>query len=505
MLTLAQLTSAVEGVLATGGDPGTAVQGLHYDSRHIRPGFLFVAIPGHRTDGHLYLEDAVQRGATAVVIQKEVALPEGVAWIRVKDSRKALADLAARYYGYPSRRLRLFGVTGTNGKTTTTYLLETLLRRAGRSAGLIGTIVDRLGEKTFPAEHTTPESLDLQRLLAWMEQNGAGEVVMEVSSHALALERVRGTEFDVAVFTNLTQDHLDFHADMDAYFACKARLFQELGRGVKAGPKYAVINADDPRAGELISLTKTPVVTYGFRPEAEVRAENVRVEATGSTLEIIYSGKRCALRLNLIGKFNVYNALAAWAVAWQEGLDLNMVARALAEVPGVPGRFERVDAGQDFTVIVDYAHTPDGLQNVLQAARQLTRGKLIVVFGCGGDRDRKKRPLMGEVAARGADFCLITSDNPRSEDPEAIINEILPGVERAGAGEYAVEVDRRRAIARALELARAGDTVVIAGKGHETYQIVQGRVLPFDDRQVAREELERLGYRKEAGGSPCSP
>lgn len=498
MLTLARLVAAVEDVIAAGGDQEIAIQGLHYDSRKVQPGFLFVAIPGLRTDGHLYLQEAVQRGARAVVVEKEVSLPKEVAWLRVRDSRRALADLATCYYGYPSRRLRLFGVTGTNGKTTTTHLIEYLLRQAGRPTGLIGTVVNRLGDKILPAEHTTPESLDLQALLAWMVEAGAQAVAMEVSSHALALERVRGTEFDVAVFTNLTQDHLDFHPDIESYFACKARLFQGLGQGVKSGPKYAVINADDPRADELKALTKVPVITYGFSPEAMVRAEAVRIDRTGSTLEVVYSGKRRTLRLGLIGKFNVYNALAAWAVAWQEGLDPEQVALALAEVSGVPGRFERVEAGQDFAVIVDYAHTPDGLENVLQAARQLTPGRLIVVFGCGGDRDKKKRPLMGEAAARFSDFCIITSDNPRSEEPEAIIAEIIPGVERVKLHGYEVEVDRRRAIARALELANAGDTVVIAGKGHETYQIIKGQVLPFDDREVAREELQRLGFRGKA-------
>ncbi|WP_172839041.1 UDP-N-acetylmuramoyl-L-alanyl-D-glutamate--2,6-diaminopimelate ligase [Thermanaeromonas toyohensis] len=494
MLSLKELSSVVE-VLDRGGDQGVLIRGLHYDSRRVEPGFLFVAVPGFRTDGHLYLKEAAERGAVAAVIQKEVPLPPGISWIRVRDTRMALADLAAYFYGYPSRRLRLFGVTGTNGKTTTTYLIEGLLSQAGRPTGLLGTVANRLGEQVLTTEHTTPESLDLQRLLAWMVDSGAEAVAMEVSSHALALERVRGTEFDVAVFTNLTQDHLDFHRNMEDYFNAKAKLFTSLGEGFKSGFKYAVINSDDLWSPRLIALTKVPVITYGLRTKAMVRAENVKMESTGTFLEVVCAGQRYPLHLKLVGQFNVYNALAAWSVGWQEGLEPHVIADILSRLEGAPGRFEKVEAGQDFTVIVDYAHTPDGLENVLRAARQVTPGRVIVVFGCGGDRDRTKRPLMGEAAAKLSDFCVITSDNPRSEDPEAIIAEILPGVERVKTRDYIVEVDRRRAIARALEMARSGDTVVIAGKGHETYQLIGGKVLPFDDRQVAREELKRLGWK----------
>lgn len=494
MLSLNELSSVVE-VLERGGHQGVPIRGLHYDSRRVEPGFLFVAIPGLRTDGHLYLKEAAERGAVAAVIQKEVPLPPGMSWIRVRDTRKALADLAAHFYGYPSRRLRLFGVTGTNGKTTTTYLIEGLLSQAGRPTGLLGTVVNRLGEQVLTTEHTTPESLDLQRLLAWMADSGAEAVAMEVSSHALKLDRVRGTEFDVGIFTNLTQDHLDFHQSMEDYFNAKAKLFTSLGEGCKLSYKYAVINSDDPWSSRLIALTKVPVITYGLRTEAMVRAENVEMKSTGTFLEVVCAGQRYPLHLKLVGQFNVYNALAAWSVGWQEGLKPELLADILSRLEGAPGRFEKVEAGQDFTVIVDYAHTPDGLENVLRAARKLTPGRVIVVFGCGGDRDRTKRPLMGEAAAKFSDFCVITSDNPRSEDPEAIIAEILPGVERVKTKDFTVEVDRRRAIARALEMARTGDTVIIAGKGHETYQLIGGKALPFDDRQVAREELKRLGWK----------
>ncbi|CEP69517.1 UDP-N-acetylmuramoylalanyl-D-glutamate-2,6-diaminopimelate ligase [Moorella glycerini] len=499
-MTLEELVAAID-VIDRGGDQQVYLAGLHYDSRQVQPGFLFVAIKGFKTDGHLYINDALARGAVAVVLEEEVPLPPGVAWVRVGDSRRALGMLAARFYGYPSHRLRLIGVTGTNGKTTTTHLIQAVLEGAGRPTGLLGTIGNRLGDKVLPTAHTTPEALDLQALLHQLVNLGAQGVVMEVSSHALALHRVEGAEFDVAVFTNLTQDHLDFHRDMEDYFKVKARLFQALGKGVKGGPKYAVINGDDPYSARLITLTPVPVVTYGCSPECQVRARDINLTAGGATCRVTWPGGEVELNLKLTGRFNIYNALAAFTVAWREGLDPVAIVKTLGEVKGVPGRLEQVRQGQPFTVVVDYAHTPDGLENVLQAARQVTTGNLIVVFGCGGNRDRGKRPQMGKAAARLSDYCIITSDNPRDEDPEAIITDILPGVEEVPGARYQVVVDRRRAIAAALAQARPGDMVVIAGKGHETYQIVKGRTLPFDDRQVAREELAALGYTGE--GSSC--
>nr|WP_277998830.1 UDP-N-acetylmuramoyl-L-alanyl-D-glutamate--2,6-diaminopimelate ligase [Moorella sulfitireducens] len=491
-----ELVAAIDTV-DRGGDQQVYLTGLHYDSRQVKPGFLFVAIKGFKTNGHLYIKDALNRGAVAVVLEEEVSLPAGVAWVRVGDSRRALGILAARFYGYPSRRLRLIGVTGTNGKTTTTHLIQAALEGAGRPTGLLGTIANRLGHQVLPATHTTPESLDLQALLHQLVNLGAMEVVMEVSSHALALHRVEGAEFDAAVFTNLTQDHLDFHRDMEDYFQAKARLFAALDQGVKRGPKYAVINGDDPYSTPLRTLTPVTVITYGCGPECQVRARDINLTANGATCRVIWPGGEAGLNLQLTGRFNIYNALAAFTVAWQEGVDPATIVKTLGEVRGVPGRLEQVRQGQPFTVVVDYAHTPDGLENVLRAARQVTRGHLIVVFGCGGNRDRGKRPLMGNVAARLSDYCIITSDNPRDEDPEAIIAEILPGVKEVPGARYQVVADRRRAIAAALARAGRGDMVVIAGKGHETYQIVRGQILPFDDRQVAREELAALGYNGE--------
>lgn len=445
----------------------------------------------------MFINDALNRGAVAVIVEQEVFLPPGVTWIRVCDSRKALAQLAACFYGYPSSKLRLIAVTGTNGKTTTTYLVKAVLEAAGRATGLLGTIGNRLGDRFLKAERTTPESLDLQFILHELVTLKARAAVMEVSSHALALHRVEGTEFDGAVFTNLTQDHLDFHRGMEDYFSSKGRLFTNLAKGVKQGGKYAVINGDDPYGIRMVHLTPVPVITYGCSSACQVRARNISLMPTGAACQVIWPEGAIDLKLRLTGMFNIYNALAAFAVALQEGINPVTAADALSQVSGVPGRFEQVHQGQPFAVIVDYAHTPDGLENILQAARQVTAGRLLVVFGCGGDRDRSKRPLMGQVAARLSDYSIITSDNPRSEEPEAIINDIIPGVEKISGAPYRNIVDRCLAISTALTLARPGDTVVIAGKGHETYQIIKDKTLPFDDRQVAREELAALGYTRE--------
>ncbi len=485
------LLSGLE-ILACGGPTDVAVQEIIYDSRQAVPGSLFVAIKGLSTDGHLYIRDAAARGAVAVVMEREAETPSGMAWVRVPDSRRALSHLAAAFYGHPARRLKLVGVTGTNGKTTTTHLLAAMYRAAGQRVGLIGTVENRIGERVLPVTHTTPESLDLQRLLAEMLEAGVTTVVMEVSSHALKLHRVADCEFDRAVFTNLTQDHLDFHGTLEDYLEAKESLFRGLAGGVKAGPKYAIINGDDARAGRIVAASTGINVTYGFASEADVRAEAVELGPRGSSFVVEGLGARFPLRLRLPGRFNVANALAACTVGLVEGLPVEVITEGLESVRGVPGRFEPVDCGQDFTVVVDYAHTPDGLEQVLRAARPLTAGRLMVVFGCGGDRDRTKRPRMGEVAARLADFTVLTSDNPRSEEPLSIIEEIEAGYRVVRRHGYVVEPDRRAAIRRALEEARSGDMVVIAGKGHETYQIVGQTRIPFDDREVAAATLKEL-------------
>jgi UDP-N-acetylmuramoyl-L-alanyl-D-glutamate--2,6-diaminopimelate ligase len=489
-LLFGELIESLE-VRARGGDPATPVEGITYDSRLVEPGFLFVAVKGFQTDGHLYVEQAVKGGAAAVVIQEEMMLPAGIAWALVPDTRLALAKASARFFGNPSTRLRLVGVTGTNGKTTTAHLIAAVYRAGGSKTGLIGTVYNRIGERILPVTHTTPESFDLQKLLAEMVDEGVDTAVMEVSSHALELERVAGCEYDVAVFTNITRDHLDFHNDMESYLAAKLKLFAGLGQpGGKTGPQYAVVNADDPAAKSVIAAAGGQVYTYGVDRPADVRAKDIRITAGGASFSIDGRWGSCHLALKLTGLFNVYNALAAFTTGAAAGIPLAAVKEALEKVDGVPGRFELVNAGQDFVVIVDYAHTPDGLENVLKTARQITRNRLITVFGCGGDRDRQKRPLMGEIAARYSDFTVLTSDNPRTEDPLEIIKEIEAGVDPAAR--YAVEPDRREAMRLALRMARNGDVVVIAGKGHEDYQIIGTKKIPFDDRQETVKILDEL-------------
>lgn len=475
------------------GDPEVEITSIHYDSRRVKPGGLFVAVPGLKSDGHKFISGAVKAGASAVVVEVPVEVLPGVTVVRVKDSRAALSSLSASFYHQPSTRLRVIGVTGTNGKTTTTHLIEAILKKAGRSVGLLGTIGGRVGERTFPIAHTTPESLELQEILSQMSEAGADLAVMEVSSHALALKRVADCEFDVAVFTNLTQDHLDFHVNMEDYLQAKKLLFARLGQSAaKKDAKYAVINRDDPAVDMFIEAASVPVITYGLNENARVTARQVSIVPRGASFTAVLPDREVAVNLKLTGRFNIYNALAALTVGWMEGVEMDTVKSALEEVTGVPGRFELVDEGQDFAVVVDYAHTPDGLENVLSTAREVTGERLITVFGCGGDRDRGKRPLMGEVASRWSDYVIVTSDNPRTENPGSIIDDILPGLKELPAERHEVVEDRRAAIARALGMARTGDTVVIAGKGHETYQIIGTETFPFDDREVAREVLRRL-------------
>lgn len=474
-------------VVATGGNHATSLRGVAYDSRRVEPGFLFVALKGLRTDGHLYVEEALARGAAGVIVQERVSLPADIPWAQVADTRRALAAVAARFFDHPSRHLRLVGVTGTNGKTTTTHMLAAIYRQRGQ-VGLIGTVYNLIGDRVLPVQHTTPEAVELQKLLREMVDAGITSVVMEVSSHALAMARVEECRFAAAVFTNLTQDHLDFHPTMEDYFAAKARLFRMLP---PSSP--AVINGDDPWGKKLVALSAGKVVTYGLDEACDVRAADIHVQADGVTFNVRSTWGSFPVQLRLTGMFNVYNALAAVACSLAQGFSPDEVRKGLAGLRSVPGRFERVEKGQDFVVIVDYAHTPDGLLNVLRAARGIATGRLMVVFGCGGDRDRSKRPLMGEVAVRNADLTIITSDNPRTEDPLAIIEEIEKGAHRVPGGRYLVEPDRRRAIRAALQIARAGDVVVVAGKGHEDYQIIGEERFPFDDRRVVAELLEETG------------
>ncbi|MBU1670172.1 MAG: UDP-N-acetylmuramoyl-L-alanyl-D-glutamate--2,6-diaminopimelate ligase [Actinobacteria bacterium] len=488
---LSELLEALEEKQVTGlGDPD--ITGLAYDSRSVEPGRAFFCIKGLVTDGHLYAGKAIERGAVALFVERvpEDGIPGDVVMITVKDTRLALALCSAAYYGRPSDALRLVGITGTNGKTTTAFLLEAILRRSGGRTGLIGTVENHITGQVEPVTRTTPESLDLQFLLRRMVDNGAEYVTMEVSSHALELHRVAGCVFDEVVFTNLTQDHLDFHISLEEYFGAKRRLFSEEEFGAD---RRAVINTDDSFGARLRRETALPTLSFGLDPAAEVRAQDVVVTPHGNRFRVEHSGGAIELETALQGRFNVYNCLAAAAVALDMGVDDRSIAGGLQSLQGVPGRFENIDEGQPFTVLVDYAHTPDGVRSLLEACREVTSGRVIVVVGCGGDRDRSKRPLMGRVAVELSDLAIVTSDNPRSEDPEAIIAQILEAI-RGGFGEdrFMVEPDRREAIALALGRARPGDLVVVAGKGHESGQIFSDRVVPFDDRQVARERLREM-------------
>jgi UDP-N-acetylmuramoyl-L-alanyl-D-glutamate--2,6-diaminopimelate ligase len=493
------VTTAGELVAATGGAArivrgaaDTPVTGLATDSRAVRAGDLFAALPGRRADGHRFLGAAAAAGAVALLIEPGHAAdaPAGPVVIEAARLRAALGAMADRFHGHPTGRLRLVGVTGTNGKTTVTWILEAIARAAGRSAGVVGTIVCRWGGAERPADNTTPEAPQLQALLAGMAGDGVEIAALEVSSHALELERLAGCRFAVAVYTNLGRDHLDFHPDLEAYFAAKARLFTEFA------PEASVINLDDPRGAGLAASARGSVITYGRAAAAAVRAEEIAADAAGVRFVIAAEGRRTPVASTLIGGHNVSNILAAAAAARALGLPWEAVQAGVAACALVPGRFERVGAGPGPLVLVDYAHTPDAVENGLRVARTLAPGALAVVLGCGGDRDRGKRPLMGAAAARLADRVYLTSDNPRSEDPGAILDEILAGAQASG-GTAAVRVipDRRAAIRAAVADAAAGDVVLIAGKGHEDCQIVGARSLPFSDRLEARLALEQAGCR----------
>jgi UDP-N-acetylmuramoyl-L-alanyl-D-glutamate--2,6-diaminopimelate ligase len=462
------------------GDPGTLVHDATHDLRDVRPGALFFCVPGANVDGHALAVDALGAGAVALVVERWLDLD--AAQVLVGSTRAAMGPVSAFVFGDPAASMTLVGVTGTNGKTTVTYVLESVFRRAGLAPGVIGTTGARIDGTPVALARTTPEAPDLQRLLARMRAEGVRAVAMEVSSHALAYKRVGGIVFDAAMFTNLSQDHLDFHPSMEEYFAAKASLFAP-GRA-----RRGVLNADDPWGRRLREAASIPVTTFAVDADAEVRAEDVRVDARG----IGFTVDGTAVRSELRGAFNVSNCVGAFAVARAVGIDDDVTAAGIGEVTGVPGRMEPVDVGQPFLVVVDYAHTPDSIHSVLRGARPLAAGRVIVVFGCGGDRDRAKRSLMGAAATTEADLSILTSDNPRSEDPLAIIDEIEVGA-RTGSGAYRVEPDRRRAIALAVDTARPGDVVVIAGKGHETEQEIGDTRVPFDDREVAREALTALG------------
>jgi UDP-N-acetylmuramoyl-L-alanyl-D-glutamate--2,6-diaminopimelate ligase len=465
--------------LSQGAAP-VEITGLAYDSRAAGPGTLFFCVTGARSDGHEHAAEAVRRGASALVVERALSL--GVPELRVGSVREAMAPLAARFFGDPSGALRVIGITGTNGKTTTAFLTRQILQAGGEQCALLGTVKSVIGGVDGEVIHTTPEAIDLQASFAAMRDAGDRACAMEVSSHALALHRADAIHFAAAVFTNLTQDHLDFHQDMEAYFAAKRVLFE-------SAPAIAVVNADDPYGRRLLD-ERPDAVSYAIDAPAAYRASDLRSGIAQARFSVLTPDGELSVVTRLPGAFNVANALAAVAVTHELGVSLEQIADALAAASPAPGRFQALDEGQPFAVLVDYAHTPDSLDNVLRAARALTDGRLICVFGCGGDRDRGKRPQMGRISSELADISIVTSDNPRSEDPAAIIDEILAGVESVNERAVDAIVERRAAIAHAIALARSGDVVVIAGKGHEQGQeFADGRKIPFDDAAVAREEL----------------
>jgi UDP-N-acetylmuramoyl-L-alanyl-D-glutamate--2,6-diaminopimelate ligase len=472
-------------------DPDLVVSDVTHDSRKAGAGTLFVAIRGLAVDGNSFTDAARKKGALAVASEEPPRA--GLPWIRVRDAREALALLSAAVLGDPAARLELVGVTGTNGKTTTTHLIDAVLRAAGKRVGLLGTIQYRIADRLAEAVRTTPEASDLQKLFREMADASCSHAVLEVSSHSLALKRVHGCAFKVAVFTNLTRDHLDFHGDMESYFEAKRLLFSSLLR-----PEgWAIVNLDDDHGETLVRTSRGRVMTYAIDREADIRAEGISLSLAGTSFVARTSAEEFLVRTPLLGRFNVQNILAALGACLALRLPREAILGGLASLAGVSGRLERVEAGQDFAVIVDYAHTDDALRNLLETMRELRPKRVITVFGCGGDRDRTKRPLMGAVASRLSDIVIVTSDNPRSEPPEAIIDEIQSGMNGRKVERHVI-ADRRDAIAKALELAGPGDAVVIAGKGHETTQVLRDRTIPFDDRQVARDVLSRLAVRGRA-------
>jgi len=499
-MTFQQVLDGAE-VLAHSGDPG--VSSVEYDSRRVKPGCVFVAMRGESSDGNKFIDQAIVAGAVAVVTDSLVETPRpGVAWAVVPNGRRALARVSANFYKRPAERIAVTGITGTNGKSTTAFLLESILTAAGRKSALIGTIEYHVAGKVLPAPHTTPEALELNRIFSEALGQGATDAVMEVSSHALAQERVFGVPFDVAVFTNLTRDHLDYHKTMEEYFAAKRALFE--GCGTDA-PRAVVTNVDDESGAKLAEFSRkrsSVVLKYGWE-RGDLHAEKVEITTRGTRFDLVMPEGKVAVFSALIGRVNVYNILAAAGAGYARGCAASAIAEGIDRLACVPGRFERVDCGQPFTVVVDYAHTDDALRNLTALARELvsdTKGRVLTVFGCGGDRDRNKWPLMGEAAGRGSDFVVLTSDNPRSEDPVAIINDAVVGLQKTGV-KYSVEADRRKAIALAIGEARPGDIVLLAGKGHEKVQVTREGSLPFDDLEVARTALRAVGFECEAAAA----
>ncbi len=488
--TIGELAALVNGAKLI-GKQDIEIREIAHDSRKVEKGTLFVCMDGVHVDGHAFIPQAVEKGAVAILSERKLEAPAlGVAVLQVPDLRMALDEIVPYFHDYPARKMRLIGITGTNGKTTTSYMTRAILRNAGYRVGLIGTIQIMLEDEVLPIHNTTPDVVELQHTLDLMQQRGMEYVVMEVSSHALAQNRVAGCEFDTVVFTNLTQDHLDYHKTLENYKLAKAKLFDLVSRpGVKPG-KTAVVNIDDAAAPTMLKHAHCEQLTYAIQQDASLRAVDIDVLASGANFSLLGSFGRMDLKLKITGIFNVYNVMSAVGAALAEKIAPKVIEETLQNFQSVPGRFELVDEGQDFSVIVDYAHTPDGLENILHTARQIAKKRIITVFGCGGDRDRTKRPIMGRIAAELSDVVIATSDNPRSEDPEFILSEVEAGVcQKLGSKQHEKITDRREAIFRAIALAEPEDIVVIAGKGHENYQILKDETIHFDDKEVARDAI----------------
>jgi len=481
------------------GNSDIEIENVSCDSNDISGKALFCCIKGLKTDGHNFIRQAINNGAVAVCVSKDhiVEKTEGVTFITVTDTKKAFALICDSFYSHPADNMKIIGVTGTNGKTTTVFMIEYLLNSLEKPTGLMGTLYTKIGDEKIKSSVTTPDAKTLSKNLADMLSNGMEAAVFEVSSHSLALDRVYACNFDRAVFTNLTQDHLDFHKDFDEYFQAKMKLFESLSPDIKESK--AIINTDDQWSGKIISKLRVPFISYGIKHETDFKANDFTVKPDGIEYDLIHKEKIYKVTLSVSGFFNIYNSLAAITTVYSLGFKLEKIIEKIKDFSGVKGRFEIINCGQDFSVIVDYAHTPDGLINVLNTARNLTKDRLISVFGCGGDRDKTKRPIMGKIASEYSDMTIITSDNPRTEDPSKIIDDILNGILKNK--DYKIEPDRKNAIEYALNTAKKGDIVVIAGKGHEDYQILKDKTIHFDDSEIVREYFSRGGCQPPAGDS----
>lgn len=469
------------------------ISSIEMDSRKVRNGSLFVCITGYTVDGHDFVYQAIENGASAILAERELSsIDHSIPYIIVNDTKRALAQLADYFYNQPTRKLRLIGVTGTNGKTTTTHIIDEIFKASGEQTGLIGTMYIKIGNQTINVKNTTPESLVLQKTFADMVEQNVTTAVMEVSSHALDMGRVRGCDYDIAVFTNLTQDHLDYHKTMDEYARTKGLLFAQLGNSIDYNnPKFAILNNDDPTSELYKKVTAgAHILTYGIDTDADVKASNINMTAQGTSFTLTTPLGEAAISMKLVGKFSVYNVLAAVSTAVAANIPLQVIVKTVEKIEGVAGRFEVINENQDFSVIVDYSHTPDSLENALTTVNQFAKGKIFVIVGCGGDRDKTKRPIMAKIAVKYSDEAIFTSDNPRTEDPVQILKDMEAGVQGES---YKVFVDRKEAIYYAVGQAKTDDIILIAGKGHETYQIVGKQVLDFDDREVARNAIKERG------------